>query len=289
MTAAALPYVVPPSGSLPLPWVGDLPLSVFGPLVAIGVVVGWRRCLRYAHVHRIEADAARTLMERVLLVGFVVAHLFSLVFYFPQRILENPWVLLWIPSGLSSVGGFLGAWLGLLWVTRRTGLPRRRCADMLVYGLLAGFCFGRLGCALVHDHPGRIASPDTWLAVGPWPGPAGVYRYDLGLLELGLCLTLLLLVHLAFDWRRAAPGRLTGLVAVGYATVRFVLDFFRAVDPVGGGTPDPRYLGLTAAQHVTLAFLLAGLWLLLGRRPADRAADREGSPAARTAHTTCDT
>ena len=265
MTVAALPYVVPPSGSLSVPGLGEQPLTVFGPLVAVGVVLGWRRCLRYARVHGIEADPARRLMERVLLVGFVVSHWFSILFYFPERVVEDPWVLLWIPSGLSSVGGFIGAWLGLWWVTRRTASLRRRYADMLTFGLLGGFCWGRLGCALMHDHPGRIAEPGAWLAVGPWPGAGGAYRYDLGLLELGLCLGLLLAVHLCFDWRRAPAGRLTGWVAVGYAAVRFVLDFFRAVDPVGGGTPDPRYLGLTAAQYVTLVLLGAGLWLLMRR------------------------
>jgi phosphatidylglycerol---prolipoprotein diacylglyceryl transferase len=266
MTSVSLPYLDPPS--LPLPWGGDL--TVFGPLVALAVIVGWRRCLRYAKVHGIAAEAARGLMEKALLVGFVVSHWFSLVLYFPQRIVEDPWVLLWIPAGLSSVGGLLGGWLALVWVVWRTGLPLRRGADMLVFGMLAGLCLGRLGCALVHDHPGRLASADTWLAVGPWPGPTGAFRYDLGLFELGLCGLLLLLVHLVFDWRRAPPGRLTGMIAVGYAAVRFVLDFFRADAPVGGSTPDLRYLGLTAAQHVTLVFLVVGL-LLIHRTRARRA------------------
>jgi len=260
---SALPYLDPPSVSLVLPLIGEHRLTVFGPLVALGVIVGWRRCLRYAEVHGIETDAARHLMERVLLVGFVVSHWFSLALYYPSRIVEDPWVLLWIPSGLSSVGGLLGGWLALLFVARRKGpLPLLRCADMLVFGMLAGLCIGRLGCALVHDHPGRLAEADAWLAVGPWPGTAGAFRYDLGLLELGLLATLLLVVHLRFDWRRAPAGRLTGIVAVGYAAVRFGLDFWRTVEVVGGGTPDPRYLGLTAAQHVTLAFVLVGLLLI---------------------------
>jgi phosphatidylglycerol:prolipoprotein diacylglycerol transferase len=262
MSAAWLPYLDPPSLSLSLPLFGEHRLTVFGPLVVLGVLVGWRRCLRYARVHGIEAHAARGLMERVLLIGFVVSHWFSLALYFPWRVAEDPWVLLWIPAGLSSVGGLLGGWLALVWVVRRTGLPLRRCADMLVFGMLAGLCLGRLGCALVHDHPGRLASADSWLAVGPWPGAAGAFRYDLGLLELGLCGLLLLAVHLAFDWRRAPPGRLTAIVAVGYAAVRFVLDFFRTLEPVDGSTPDLRYFGLTAAQHVTLVFLVAGLLLL---------------------------
>lgn len=262
LLAIAIPYVDPPSVSWALPILGEHRLSVFGPLVAVGVLVGWRRCLRYASAHGIEVDTARRLMERVLLVGFVVSHWFSLALYYPERIVEDPWVLLWIPAGLSSVGGLLGAWLALAWFGRREGLPLARLADMLVFGMLAGFSLGRLGCALVHDHPGRIADADAWLAVGPWPGTSGVFRYDLGLIELGLCVALLVVVHVGMDWRRAPPGRLTGVVAVGYAAVRFVLDFFRASDVVGGGTPDPRYLGLTAAQHVTLLLLAAGAWLL---------------------------
>lgn len=43
-------------------------------------------------------------------------------------------------------------------------------------------------------------------------------------------------------------------------------DFFRAVAPVAGGTPDPRSLGLTAAQHVTLVFLGVGVVLLVRSR-----------------------
>ncbi len=265
-----LPYVVPPSVSVSLPLLGEQHLGVFGPLVALGLVLGWRRCLRYAEVHGIEAETARRLMEVVLVVGFCVSHWVSIIFYFPHRIAEDPLVLLWIPAGLSSVGGFVGAWLGLAWFARRHALPMRRLADMLVYGLLLGFCLGRVGCAWVHDHPGRIADASAWLAVGPWP--SGVYRYDLGLLELGLCIVLLAVVHLAFDWRGAAAGRLTGLVAVGYAGVRFVLDFFRATTAVGGGTPDPRYAGLTVAQYATITFALAGLWLLSSRRATTKKA-----------------
>jgi phosphatidylglycerol:prolipoprotein diacylglycerol transferase len=257
----ALPYVELPSVSLSLPWVGEHEITVFGPLVVLGVIVGWRRCLRYATVHGIASDAARHLMERVLVVGFVVSHWFSLALYYPHRVIEDPLVLLWIPAGLSSVGGLLGGWLALVWVARRTGMSLRY-ADMLVFGMLAGLCIGRVGCALVHDHPGRIAGPEAWLAVGPWPGAPEAFRYDLGLLELGLCMVLLCVVHFGLDWRRAPAGQLTGIVAVGYAGVRFGLDFFRTVVPVGGGTPDPRYLGLTAAQHVTLVFLVVGVALL---------------------------
>jgi phosphatidylglycerol:prolipoprotein diacylglycerol transferase len=266
MIATSLPYLDLPSLRLPLPLVGEQELTVFGPLVVLGVVVGWRRCLGFAKAHGIEISAARTLMESVLLVGFVTSHWFSLALYYPSRVVADPWVLLWIPSGLSSVGGLLGGWLALVWFVRRTGLSLRRCADMLVFGMLAGLCLGRLGCALVHDHPGRVASAGAWLAVGPWPGHPSVFRYDLGLLELGLCLLLLLVVHLGLDWRRAPPGRLTGVVAVGYAAVRFVLDWFRADASVGGSAPDPRYLGLTAAQHVTLVFLVVGVVLVLRTR-----------------------
>ena len=56
-----------------------------------------------------------------------------------------------------------------------------RYVDVLIYGLLLGWCISRFGCTLIHDHPGQIVSSDFWFAVGPWPD--GTFRHDLGLYE----------------------------------------------------------------------------------------------------------
>ena len=87
-----------------------------------------------------------------------MAHLVSVIFYFPERIKENPLVLLNVWSGLSSFGGFLGAFLAFLYYTKKEKIPRLPYADSVALGLAVGWIFGRTGCFTAHDHPGRHTS-----------------------------------------------------------------------------------------------------------------------------------
>jgi hypothetical protein len=58
-------------------------------------------------------------------------------------------------------------------------------------------------------------------------------------------------------WKRRPDGLLAAAVATAYAPVRFFLDFLR-VNP----DADPRYLGLTFAQWMSIVLTVAGLYLL---------------------------
>ena len=92
---------------------------------------------------------------RIVIGGFIVAHLVSVIFYFPERINENRMVLLNPFAGLSSFGGFLGAFLAFLYFTKKAEIPRLPYADSVALGLSVGWIFGRTGCFTAHDHPGR--------------------------------------------------------------------------------------------------------------------------------------
>ncbi|MCA9680596.1 MAG: prolipoprotein diacylglyceryl transferase [Myxococcales bacterium] len=290
----AIPYFVPPEKTFEfaseIPLVGDhLTIGVFGPLVAIGVLTGIALAVRvYAKQKDLDEWLFRDQIFWVLVFGFVISHWVSVIFYFPEKLVENPWVLLMLTNGLSSVGGFFGAFVGMNWFLRREKQPILVYADGNMFGLLIGMCFGRLSCALVHDHPGKIVPAETFMSVGPWPcrcaaGRAlpeccspenALWRWDLGLLEFLVILGLSLFVYLIWDWRKAAPGRLTGLVAMVYGPTRFVLDFMRETE-IGKGVsvPDVRYLGLTAAQYFSLAFFAAGVWLFFLRKPSSQDLD----------------
>ena len=270
MLEALIPYIEAPEKVLieDMPIIGQLKLQVFGPLVATGVILGWRRCLHYAKVKDIDEFLFRDYLFWMLVAAFVISHWVSVIFYFPHQIKEDPLVLLYIWNGLSSVGGFFGAFIGMMWFLKKHDQPVIVYADATIFGLLLGWCFGRAGCALVHDHPGRVVPEGTFLAVGPWPD--GTWRYDLGLLEFFFAVTLMLVVYFVVDWNNKRPGWLVGLVVTAYAPYRFVLDFFRADDPSRViSTPDARYAGLTTAQWFTIAFLMAGLYLLFFRKPKE--------------------
>lgn len=242
----------------PITRIGPLPIVLFPVLLTIGCVVGAWQVLRFGSRTGLDRGRLFHLMAAVLVAGFAGAHLFDVVAYTPERIERNPLIVLQFWRGLSSYGGFTGALVGFLWYTRRAGLDRLAHADAVGYGLAPGWVFGRLGCFTAHDHPGERT--DFWLAVD-YPGGS---RHDLGLYEALVAIGLTALVLVVA--RRPRPaGTIIGLLALAYAPLRFGLDFLRAT---GLGHSDPRYLGLTPAQWLSIATFTLGVAIWRRRRPA---------------------
>lgn len=264
-----IPYITAPEHTLveDLPLIGPLKLQVFGPLVAVGVILGWKQSLKYAKARDIDEYFFRDYLFWMLVFAFVISHWVSVLFYFPHQVRENPMVLLAIWNGLSSVGGFFGAFIGTMYYLKKHKQPVIVYADATIYGLLVGWCFGRAGCSLVHDHPGGVVAEGTAFAVGPWPD--GTWRYDLGLVEFMFAVTLCMLIYFVGKPLQRKPGWLMGIVVLAYAPFRFFLDFLRA-DQVARQvipTPDARYAGLTPAQWFCIVFLGAGIYLVFFRKP----------------------
>jgi phosphatidylglycerol---prolipoprotein diacylglyceryl transferase len=234
-----------------------IPIHMFGVLVALGVIVGDQIVVRQGRKRGLDDHDVKFLNARIVIGGFIVAHLVSVIFYFPERIRENPLVLVYFWSGLSSFGGFLGAALAFVYYTRKEKIPALPYADSVALGLAVGWIFGRTGCFTAHDHPGRHTS--FFLAVRYPEGP----RHDLGLDEL-LFTIVMTAILFRFARRPRAPGQIIGLAALMYAPARFALDFLRATDVA---RPDERYAGLTPAQWACLATAALGARLLFRPRP----------------------
>jgi len=253
-----LPYI-----NLPDLKLGPIPIHVFGILVAIGVLVGIWLARKRAKFMGVDPDKLESLINWMLLVGFICAHVIDEIFYHPEEIARNPLSLLLIWEGIGSFGGWIGAALGIfLWKKFKSpGTSLLPYADLICSVLPVAWIFGRLGCATVHDHKGALAAAPNILTVAFPDGP----HYDLGLLEM--LYTIVIAAVCAVLWRKKhAPGLYIGLTCVMYAPVRFALDFLR-VDV--GPTGDKRYLSLTFAQWACVAMLGFGIyWLLKARRLA---------------------
>ena len=116
-----IPYI-PPSIST-LFKVGPAEVHLFGILVAIGILVGSDRTRVRARQLGIPDDETASLATTVVVMGFIVAHVFDVLAYQPEELarrapLDALILLVNITAGLSSYGGFLGALIGLLLWTR---------------------------------------------------------------------------------------------------------------------------------------------------------------------------
>ncbi|HYQ17783.1 MAG TPA: prolipoprotein diacylglyceryl transferase family protein [Polyangiaceae bacterium] len=275
-SAPWIPYkTLPELVLVPARWFHDFPPSAisikpFGALVAIGVYLGAHLTLQRARRLGLDERAMGSFIASVVGYGFVGGHVLDELFYYPQRLVDDPWSIFKLWDGLSSFGGFVGAVIGMLIWRARSRVPVLPYADNVMAMLPVGWFFGRAGCATAHDHPGLLS--DSWLAV-QYPGGA---RFDLGLLEMLLTVPL----ALAFLWLAKKPrpwGFFSALACICYAPLRFALDFLREHDNVPGdlhGAIDPRYFYLTPAQWECFGMLAFGILLL--RHVVNRVARGEG-------------
>src|SRR5262249_39836388 len=140
--------------------IGPIPLHWFGLLVATGVFIGialvrWRA----KKLGGYDAKKLESFMSWMLLSGFIGAHVIDWIFYHPDELVKKPWTIFFIWEGISSFGGFIGGLIGvLLWkkfASKGEGILKY--ADLIMSVFPISWIFGRSGCAVVHDHPGRLS------------------------------------------------------------------------------------------------------------------------------------
>ena len=231
---------------------GPITIHAFGALVATGILLALRIIRQRAPQHGLDPVLAERLAMRMVIIGFIVAHVFDRIAYFPRDVLANPLSLLYIWESISSFGGFLGGTLVAVWFVRqrRTGAEGWRYLDLIAYAFPWAWFFGRMGCAMAFDHPGF--QTNFFLAQRY---SDHVVRHNLGLDEALYTIPLVALFYwLARSKKTRPPGFYVGLLAVAYAPVRFLLDFLR--------WDDARYFGFTPGQYGSLVLLIVGLVIL---------------------------
>jgi len=137
-----------------------------------------------------------------------------------------------------------------LWVKLKDGriLPY---VDRSLFALVAGWIFGRTGCAVTHDHPGILS--DFILAI-QFPGGS---RHDLGFYEL-LVTIVMFIALMIFARKPKRVGFYVAFIALAYSPIRFMFDFLRITE---GKYADQRFFGLTPAQYGMVLIFLIGLYI----------------------------
>jgi phosphatidylglycerol:prolipoprotein diacylglycerol transferase len=246
-----------------IPWFAPAPIPLgpfkiewFGILAAAGVYTAMALLVREARRHRLDPRPMADFAVWGVAGGVVGGHLVHVLAYHPEE-LTGPLALLKVWDGLSSMGGLLGGLAAALVFFRVKRLSLAPYKDVFALALPAGWGVARVGCFLVHDHPGLRS--DSVFAVAYPEGP----RWDLGLCDAVMLFALAALLNV-LDRLGVLRGRLLPLLATLYGVQRFLFDFLRATDTA---YHDARYAGLTPAQFVCLGLMAWGVWGL-AHRPA---------------------
>ncbi|HLD21059.1 MAG TPA: prolipoprotein diacylglyceryl transferase [Patescibacteria group bacterium] len=230
---------------------GPVTVQVWGLMVALGILAATWVAGKMARARGQDPKIIWDLSVWVIVGAFIMARVF-MVIYEPGYYFADPieFFRIW-HGGFSIMGGFLGATIAGIWFLRRKHVDVHAYTDTAIFGLPVGLFIGRIGCFLIHDHPGTL----TDFALGV-KYPDGV-RHDHGLYDSinGLVLFLLFLL---LARRGAKTGTYIVVFLIWYGVVRFFLDFFRATN---GPIVDTRYFSLTPAQYAAIVMVAGGVWL----------------------------
>ena len=246
----------------PIP-LGPVELQPFGLLIAVGILVGYVSLTRRVASTGQDPRPVPGFVFWMLALGLAGAVVLKLVYApdFLHALVTDPRGLWRRAGGIASFGGLFAGLAGGLFYLWRAGLKPAAMAgymDALAFVFPRAWFFGRMGCALTHDHPG--ARTQSWLGVRY---PDGV-RYDLGLLEVLFVLACLAAFQ-ALDRRRRPRGFYLGLFLLVYGIFRMGLDLLHE-NPV-------RYLGLTVDQYMSaMAAVCGGVLLTAASRRKERSA-----------------
>ena len=210
----------------------------------------------------LKPDLVAELVVYMLLCGFIGAYVGNGILYewsTLKEMIANPSLIRTQWLGLSSYGSFVGGVLGAVaWsALRKENLLRY--GDAAAFAIPFGWFFGRVGCTLVHDHPGRVTSFPLAIADYRFGSLPYQPRHDLGLYEA--IITLLICIAFLYMCKKRRPiGWYVAFLPLPYSPARFFLDFLRAPVAEGG---DNRMLGLTPAQYGSVLMFTLSVWLMM--------------------------
>ncbi len=199
----------------------------------------------------------------IVLAAAVGAYLGARVYYVVEHWGE-PGQNLFLGSGIVWYGGVVGGIIAVIPVAIWKRIPVGIMANAVAAPLALAYAIGRIGCQLSGDGdygpptdlPWGMSFPDGTVPTNIAMHPTPIYESA----------AMLLVFWILWRWRGrlTAPWSLAGLYLVLSGIERFLSEFVR-LTPV-------EFAGLTAAQIISLIFILIGLPLIW------RGRSRAGTP-----------
>jgi phosphatidylglycerol:prolipoprotein diacylglycerol transferase len=233
-------------------------------MYVVGYVLGYRLVLK--RVERGRSELTRAELDNLiwyLVAGMLIgARLFYVLVYGRAEYAAHPLeaFAVW-RGGLSFHGAILGMTIAIVLFAKRYRFPVLALTDLVALCGTPGLFFGRIGNFINAELYGRTTRV-AWAMVFP-TDPLHLPRHPSQLYEAfaeGLVLSAVLwwIDRWAHSHGRARTGLATGVFLVGYAVIRFSLEFTREPDAQLGFV-----LGaLSMGQLLSTIMFVAGVALL---------------------------
>lgn len=239
-----IPYIEATHFSL-----GPLTIQVWGMFVAAAFLIGTFVAARRAKRLKLESDHVWNMAFWMFLAAMIGSRAWHVIAYNPSYYLVHPLEALDPRTpGYAIFGGFMGAVVVFWYYTRKHALRWMEYADAMIWGVPLACGVGRIGCFLIHDHPGTLTHAITGVRY-----PDGEVRHDLGL-YLSLVGFAGAIAFLILDKKPRPKGFWIGSFMLIEALSRFWLDGLR----IG----DARYAGLTPTQWLAIPLFWTAFYFL---------------------------
>lgn len=246
--------------------IGPLTIYWYGVMYALSMIVAWQLGVyRAKQPHApVKPEVVSDLILFWGIIGVVVGgRLGYVLFYQFSTFIHHPLYLLRVwDGGMSFHGGLIGVILVMLLYAKRHHLSILVLMDFLAPLVPPGLCLGRIGNFINGELWGRVTTL-PWGMVFPQAGP--LPRHPTQLYEaLGEGVLFFILLWW-YSNKPHRPGQVSGFFLVGYAFIRFLIEYLREPDAHMGFV---LFNSLTQGQLLCIPMLLLGLYLLFIRKPA---------------------
>ena len=241
--------------------IGDIVISTYGVLVAVGMIVSFYVALHFGKKEGIQERFMENIFAFVIIFGIVGARIAYIIEHPEQFKSIIDYIAVW-KGGIDWFGSFIGGIIALAFLLRRYKISFLKVADVGGISIVIGHAVGRLGCTAAGCCYGKpVPEHSFWEHFSiKFPegsaAPPGMHLYPTQPLEaIG---NFLIFIFLLFIYRKKSfDGQIFAFYLVLYGLERFLLEFMRGV------TPPLPVVGITWNQVVSLGMVLAGIGIYI--------------------------
>jgi phosphatidylglycerol:prolipoprotein diacylglycerol transferase len=247
---------------------GPFTLRMYGFCMALGFLLAWQAMVYLRKRTHQPYEHVATLMTWIMVSSIVGARTAFVIEHWSKEFAQNPMAIFRVDQGgLMFYGGLIAASLICIVYTRFYRVNFFDVSDVTVAVLPLGQFFGRLGCFMHGCCYGE--QTEAWYGVSfPKGSPAWHEQLSSGLItphthaalpvlptqliESGATLALFFALAFLYPRRYQQRGFVSGCYLIGYAVIRFLIEFLRG---------DPRALvgPISIGQAISLMIFVGGL------------------------------